>query len=316
MESSITGEGTTAMVPVYAATGQGLQRRGASGPAVVNVDGGIQALFDGVLYNRQELATRLGVDRASDPAIVLALAYRRWGDGFLNTARGTFALILFDVTHRRLIAARDPLGVYPLFYSQIADRVLFSTAVGALVAQPEADRRPNTAALAEMLIGRWTSPYETPYAAIRRVCPGHCRAWAADGTQREWRYWRPLPAAGPFRHTRPADLDQFGHLFSQAVDRCLEGERAGIWMSGGLDSCSVAMQAADLAVATGSPTPVGLALDFPDPAINERRVQEAVARCFNLPLVLMPFAEAAGPAGLLAEQLALSRAWDVPIWNI
>ena len=105
-----------------------VQAVGASAPCVAEA-GPLSAVFDGTLYNRQDLLDLLDAEaRSSDAALVLR-AWRRWGDDALQHLKGIFAVVLADREQRTLLAARDPLGIYPLFYARARRQLLLSTSV-------------------------------------------------------------------------------------------------------------------------------------------------------------------------------------------
>lgn len=274
----------------------------------------VRVLFDGVLYNGPELAAQLPGAAEADPATLLALAYRRWGSDLPSRLRGVFALLIADRRQGRLLAVRDPLGGYPLFYAAAGDRVLFSTSLDALLDQPGVARTPNLPGLAEHLLHQWTAPDETYYATIWRLRPGHwLRITGAERHSR--RYWQPL-AAGPVAWASEDEVAGFDGLMQQAVARCVAQGRPAIWLSGGIDSATVAMHASDLARQSGEPPPSALCLDFPDLTLNEETVQRQVAACLGLPRELVPFDHAAGADGLLWESLQLTAGWPAPLWGM
>ena len=89
-----------------------------------------------------------------------------------------------------------------------------------------------------------------------------------------------------------------------------------VFLSGGVDSIAVAAAAADIAAREGTTAPIALSLVFPDPASNEEAIQAAAARRLGLSQHLVPFAEAAGPGGLLASALELTASWPQPMLNL
>ena len=94
--------------------------------------------------------------------------------------------------------------------------------------------------------------------------------------------------------------------------------RAGIFLSGGLDSVSVAAVAADQAERSGQRRPVALSLGFPDPACNEEKVQRGIARSLHLDQEYLTFAEATNGRPVMEAALALAEQWPVPMasmWN-
>jgi asparagine synthase (glutamine-hydrolysing) len=137
-----------------------------------------------------------------------------------------------------------------------------------------------------------------------------------EGARRkEYRYWDPVPDETRVNWVGEDELERFDELLDQAVDRCLQLGQAGIFMSGGLDSVSVAAVAADNSRAKGLPDPLALSIVFPDPECNEEAVQRRVGLGLGLPHELVPFDEAAGPQGLVASALAMGSGWPTPMDN-
>src|SRR6476619_7371845 len=93
----------------------------AGAQPMASADGAIQLVMNGEIYNFRELRAGLEAEGCrfrseSDTEVVLAL-YLRHGDAFLGLLRGMFGLALWDGHERRLLLARDPLGIKPLYYS-------------------------------------------------------------------------------------------------------------------------------------------------------------------------------------------------------
>lgn len=276
------------------------------------------AVFDGVLYNRNELVwTLCGQSPGTVPgdAELAFRAYRRWGEAAFRRLKGVFAVAIHDVEQDLVVAARDPLGVHPLFYADTGRSLLISTAIESLLGHPEVSRAVNRAAVADALSYRWPDAEETYFAAIRRVPPGHVLK-AQDGRTAASRYWDPGSRDGSVAWAGPDEVERFDALLEEAVERCLALGPAAIFLSGGLDSVSIAAVAADLCRRRGQPPPLALSLAFPHPDCNEEPVQRSVARQLGLPHVVVPFGEAVGPAGLLREALERSRTLPAPLLNI
>jgi asparagine synthetase B (glutamine-hydrolysing) len=272
-------------------------------------------LFDGVLYNRHDVAAELGVPRSANlsDADLLLLAYERWDVGLARRIKGIFALVVVDQLKREIVAVRDPLGEYPLFYAEASDRLLFSTSIDRL-REHGAGRRLNRAALADHLCHRWPDLHETYFAGIRRVPPGHLMRSSSAGTTVS-RYWEPVAADQPVRWITEDELhEQFGTLFEQAVERALGRGRAGLFLSGGLDSISVSAITADLARRDGRPLPLALSLGFPGDA-GEELEQRGVAGSLGLEHEFVPFEEAAPGTHLLTDALAITQTRPAPLLN-
>lgn len=285
------------------------------GPSIARSPAG-DVLFDGVLYERDALAARLGVDPRScgDAALVLE-GCARWGAEVARHVKGLFAIVCWDAARGQMTAIRDALGAYPLFYARTAGgELLLSTSIDALVDHPAVDRSINRAAVADHLCHRWPYPDETFYTAVRRVPPG-CRLVADRTGVRVERYWDPAPLGEPVRWITEDELETFGERLDTAVGRLMAQGRSGIFLSGGLDSISVAAVATDLARRTGRAAPIALSLGFPDPSCNEEPVQRGVATSLGLEHEFVPFGDATGTGGLLGPALACSRTSPAPMLN-
>jgi asparagine synthetase B (glutamine-hydrolysing) len=293
-----------------------LGRNGRSVPAsVADASGG--AVFDGVLFNREELRRRLSgtIGAGATDADLVYQAFRRWGEDALHAVQGIFSVILWDATRDLLLCARDALGVYPLFYAVCGSELLLSTSTEALLGHPRVPRRVSRMALVEYLCHRSPSVEETFLAGVKRVPPGHALR-VTRGGHRVFRYWHPVrPDADPEWVGEDA-LERFNELLGQAVRRCVELGPAGIYLSGGLDSVTVAAIATDITRHRGLPMPAALSLVFPHPDCNEESAQRRVAAALGLRQTVMPFDDAVGPRGLLLEALEMSAGWPAPLQNV
>ncbi len=277
---------------------------------------GCGVIFDGVLFNQRDLQVELGefiAPPSSNTAEIILGAYERWGQDFLSRLRGPFGLVIWDSERETLFCVRDPLVSYPLFFATRRDELLVSPTVEVLLRQPGVSNVVNRAAMADHLINRYPKLQETLYNDVSRVPPGHVLRVARD-CHSLFRYWDPQPD-GDVNWLAPDEVKRFDELFDQAVGRCLSVGPAGIFLSGGLDSVSVAAFAVERSRFEGSPKPWALSLIFPNPKENEEVVQRGVAAQLGLPQVLKPFFEATGENGLLGPALALSESLSAPLMN-
>jgi asparagine synthase (glutamine-hydrolysing) len=293
-----------------------LGRCGPGSPEVAG-RGHCHVVFEGVLYNRAELSTETTepLEPTASDAEVLLDAYLRLGPQVLARTKGVFAVVIWDGRDSNLICARDAIGIHPLFYAGAGDRILLSPSIDALIAHPHVSRAVNRAALADRLCHRFPDNEETYFQAVKRVPPGHAMRVGTAG-RHVYRYWDPAPPDAPIDWIDEDELERFDELLERAVTRCLELGPAGIYLSGGLDSVTVAGVAADGSHPRGLPPPVALSLAFPDPDSNEEEVQRDVAAGLGLPQSLVPLDDAVGAAGLLMSALDMSSAWPVPLLNL
>jgi len=276
-------------------------------------DGPDTVLFDGVLHDREELLRKLpgASPDASDAELILGVL-RHFGADWLGNLRGSFALILHDAARDELRLARDPLGAHALFYAQTDEGLFASPSTNALVREPGVPGRVNRALLADNLCRRWSVPDETYYESVKRVPSGHVLRVRGDSLEAR-RYWDPSPPDRPVDWATDEEVDRFDDLLDQAIDRWLDFGPAGIYLSGGLDSISVAAVAGDRTRLRGIPTPLALSLAFPDPQSSEEEVQRAVAANLGLSQIMVSIDEATKRDGLLHSVLDLSSKRGAPV---
>src|SRR5215217_4028817 len=143
-------------------------------PPTVAEGASCKVVFDGVLYNRKELGDRFEASSslpATDDADLILRAYLHWGEDILHKVKGIFALFIWDGRRNVLLCARDPLGLYPLFYADSKSGLVFSTSIEALIRHPHVSDAVNRPALADYLCNRWPKPEETYFEAVNRVSP-------------------------------------------------------------------------------------------------------------------------------------------------
>lgn len=265
----------------------------------------------GVLHRPKPPAT--SAEAANDDALWILHAYRERGESALEDLRGTFVVILWDRAEDLLLCARDPLGIFPLFYAEAGDGLAFSTSIESLLRVEGVPRTVNRGALAAHLGSLHLRRDATFFQAIRRVPPGHVFRWKR-GSRAVARYWDPLPAEPRIRWIQDDVSQRFRQLFDQAVERCLGGKRIGIFLSGGLDSASVAAVALERCRQSAWPAPVALSQIFPDPECNEEPVQRGIAAQLGIDQVCATFGEVA-PNGFLRASLELSGRLPAPLHN-
>jgi asparagine synthase (glutamine-hydrolysing) len=278
-------------------------------------DGPLAADLVGRLHDRAALGRALGVEAAttSDAALALA-AYTRWRDDAFRKLRGAYALVIVDEAARRVVAARDPMGIGPLFHADTGRARLLASLPQVLTRRADVGRAIDRLALADALCRRFPDQAETFFERVRRLPAGR-RLVIEPGQMRVESYWAPATRAD--RRTSDADtFVEFETLQARAVARCLEAEHPAIFLSGGLDSTSIAGVAADLARRGEAPLPAALSLGFSEATADERPLQRAVASHLGLPFYLLEFDDIVATQSLLAQCLALARTLPFPPTNV
>ena len=218
--------------------------------------GGNLLVFNGEIYNapvlRQELQARGAVFRGHSDTEVLLQALMHWGETALNRLRGMYAFAWYNETAGRLFLARDPVGIKPLYYSQVGDQFLFSSEVRALIASGLVNADIDQRALSGLLA---YGAVQEPLAIIRGVRslpPGHLlrvdarpagRGGASLRLSEPQAHWR-LPSPDS-----TISSDQAIETVRLGVERAVHSHLladvpVGVFLSAGLDSTLVASIAA------------------------------------------------------------------------
>ncbi len=226
--------------------------------SIIDLETGAQPIFDdsgrvivvnGELYDFEPIRDRLRQDgyrfrTDSDSEIALHL-FAEHGSGCFPHLRGEFAFALFDPELKVLFAARDRFGIKPLFYA-VHDGVLYlASEIKALFAAGVPARWD--------LESYWDRGFllrdRTLYAGVHQVPAGHCLIATENGIRLE-RYWDfsyPAAGGGPADQSQEEKVAELRHLLEEAVRLRLRADvPVGVYLSGGLDSCTVLGLAARL----------------------------------------------------------------------
>lgn len=289
--------------------------------------GAATVVYNGESYNFPELRAQLvgqgHVFRGHSDTEVLLHAYAEWGLEGLARLEGIFAFALWDAATQRLVLMRDRLGVKPLFYAWTGNRLAFGSEIKAVLAGLDPDRGLDEQALAEFLWYGNAFEDRTVYRAVRALQPGH-RLVVENGSHRIERWWRIedwLLRAPRHAHLSEAAGAVRGALDAAVARQLVSDVPVGIFLSGGIDSSSIAA-----AAAAGGRRLTSFAVGFDyERGVNELPKARRVARAFDLDhhelrvaggaldevltkLVVAhdePFADAAAiPLFLLAQQIS------------
>jgi len=208
-----------------------------------NAGGGLTIVFNGEVYNYRELKQELSgypFRGDSDTEVVLA-AYERWGENCLERFVGMFAFAIWDAEKRHLFCARDRLGVKPFHYAQLAGRFLFASEVKALLAAGVPAAPDGESWGLYLAHGVYELPGRTFFKEVQTLLPAHAMTVAADGTQKQWRYWDLAErAAEPLDADDDTAADEMRALLKESARLRLRADvPVGVMLSGGLDSAAV-----------------------------------------------------------------------------
>jgi asparagine synthase (glutamine-hydrolysing) len=248
-----------------------------------NEDGTVVVVFNGEIYNYQELIpelTRCGhrFHTRSDTEVIVH-AWEQWGEACVERFRGMFAFALWDRNRETLFLARDRLGVKPLYYALLPDGLLaFGSELKALLAHPGLGRELDPYAVEEYFALGYVPEPRTIYAGSRKLPPAHTLTI---------RRGRPVPEPREYWDVRFTLDNRIGEREAQAelVERLRESIRLrmiaevplGAFLSGGVDSSAVVAM-----MAGASAEPVNTcSIAFSDPAYDESAFASQVAERYR-----------------------------------
>lgn len=216
---------------------------GGSQP-MANEDGSVWIVFNGEIYNFEELRTDLQkrghVFRSRSDTEVIIHLYEEYGVDCLHRLRGMFAFAIWDRKVRRLFLARDRVGIKPLYYSQAGDALHFGSELKSILSDPGVPRTVNPGALRQFLSFTYAAGDETPIAAVRKLAPGHYLL-AEAGRVKVRRYWDLQFTRERASRTFDQVAEELHHLVKETVqDHMISDVPVGILLSGGVDSSAVA----------------------------------------------------------------------------
>ncbi len=215
---------------------------------IVSSDNRAVIVFNGEIYNHLELRAKLEsrghhFHTQCDTETVLR-AFLEWDTACFARLRGMFAAAIWDISERRLILARDRLGIKPLYIARKGHDIYFGSELKALFAHPEIARRLSLEGLDCYLSLNYLPCPWTLVQGIEKLPPGHWLEWK-DGTIRSEPYWS-LPLS-PARSISLSDaaLELDALLRESIREHLLSDVPLGLWLSGGLDSSTILHYAAE-----------------------------------------------------------------------
>lgn len=268
----------------------------------------------GDLDNAADLRVRYGLDAAVEPAHIALAAFKRLGAELPSVLKGRHVVIAYDGGRDLLLAARDRVGLVPLFYRETLGSFEFTVALDALALSSGGAPVMNVDVAAAYLAMVQMDVEETFLDGVSRVAPGHALI-VEHGSSRQRRHWMPPPVGAGAEWVTQDETTRFGELLDAAVARPMSRGRSGIFLSGGLDSVSVAAAAVDQSRRAGVEPPVALSLLFPQ-AVSEEHIQRGVARSLGIELEALGFDEVLGESGLLQRGLELTSTLGAPLQNV
>src|SRR5882672_5483000 len=244
-----------------------------------NEDGTVSVVFNGEIYNYQELIpelTALGhIFRTRSDTEVIVHAWEAWGADCVKRFRGMFAFALWDRNRETLFLARDRLGVKPLYYALLPDgQFLFGSELKALLGHGALERQIDHYAVEEYLALGYVPEPRTIFRSARKLPPAHTltiKRGVPVGEPVE--YWDVTFTLDNGLSEKDAGAELIDRLRESVKLRMISEVPLGAFLSGGVDSSAVVAAMAGL-----SQAPVNTcSIAFSDPAFDESQYARIVA---------------------------------------
>jgi asparagine synthase (glutamine-hydrolysing) len=212
-----------------------------------NEDGSVHIIFNGEIYNYQELRRYLvghgHVFKTQTDTETIVHLYEQLGEACVEKLRGMFAFAIWDDRNKSLFLARDRVGIKPLYYTQSRNSVVFASEIKAILADPEIKAEVRASMIDRFLSFDYLPGEETLFKNIYKLAPGHTLTFRAGKSYRR-QYWdlqfEPAPT------TLPQAKSRLLHLLEESVSlHMISDVPVGFLLSGGVDSTAM------LALATG-----------------------------------------------------------------
>jgi asparagine synthase (glutamine-hydrolysing) len=209
-----------------------------------NEDGTVWISYNGEVYNHAALRGPLEAAghryRSRTDTETLVHLYEERGLGMLDPLRGMFAFSLWDARRRRLVLARDRLGIKPVYFTVAGGQFLWASEIKALLAHPAVTADIDEQALWQYLTFAAVPPPATLFRGIHKLAAGHVLVIEGDGVPSVTRWWTPAGHALPEglalddEHAIAAHLRNL--LQSAVAEQTMADVPHGLLLSGGVDS--------------------------------------------------------------------------------
>lgn len=248
-----------------------------------NEDSSVVVVYNGEIYNFQELARELTCCghsfRTRCDTEVIVHAWEEWGEQCVKRFRGMFAFALWDRRHQTLFLARDRLGIKPLYYAFLpTGELLFASELPALLAHDDLSREIDPRSVEDFFAFGYVPEPRTILRHAYKLPPGHTlslqRHVAAAGPRR---YWDIPFQVERFRREDDVAEELLSRLREAVRIRLIADVPLGAFLSGGVDSSAVVAM-----MAAVSPNGVNTcSISFGDPAFNEAHYAAQIAKRYR-----------------------------------
>ena len=214
-----------------------------SNQPIFNEDRTVVTVFNGEIYNYRDLRAHLEQKghrlRTAGDTETLVHLYEEYGEAGVHLLRGMFGYATWDAPRRKLVLARDRVGIKPLYYTEQGGRLVFGSEIKSILAVPGIPREIDPDAFNAYLTLQYVPSPQTMLKGIKKLPPGHLLVWE-DGRVRVEQYWDVVYDDNPPPLPEPAAVEQLRGLLEESVAlHRISDVEVGVLLSGGIDSTAV-----------------------------------------------------------------------------
>jgi asparagine synthase (glutamine-hydrolysing) len=245
-----------------------------------NEDGSIAIVFNGEIYNYQDLQKELESKghrfRTKTDTECIVHGYEEWGSGVVDRLRGMFAFAVWDEYRKELFLARDRLGIKPLYYYWDGQKLIFASEIKAILEVPAVPNELNLEAIDDYLTYLYIPAPKTIFRNIFKLLPGH-HLTVSHASVREVEYWDISFASEEHGSASQFQEGLLEKLREAVRIRLVSDVPLGAFLSGGIDSSAVVGVMSELMSEPVNTASIG----FRESRFDELPYARAVARKFN-----------------------------------
>ncbi|PWU00013.1 MAG: asparagine synthase (glutamine-hydrolyzing) [Bacteroidetes bacterium] len=245
----------------------------------VDHSGNFVLIFNGELYNYQEVKTKLAdyPFRTSSDTEVLLAAFQKWGMSCLNLFAGMFAFAIWDKKNERLTVARDRMGVKPMYFYRDFDVFAFASEQRALLASGFVKKEINLDAVRDLLMYQSVSHPHSMIKNVEQLEAGYYMT-IENGNISKFKYWDITDKSNANGVSAEEIYKDTRSLLRTSVSRRMVSDvPVGFFLSGGIDSSVIVGLAAEVSASAPNTFTIG----FDEQEFDETKYAELVAKKFR-----------------------------------
>lgn len=215
---------------------------------IYNEDRSVWTVYNGEIYNfpelKQELQSSGHLFRTNTDTEIIVHGYEEWGQDFPQRLNGMFAIALHDAKNKRFMLVRDHLGIKPLYYSFLPDRLIFGSEIKALLASDWIDRAIDLQGVADFLAWEYTPGRTTLFRAVRKLLPGEMLCLDLERPLLQPKLYWDIPSSAPLAVSPLSAGEWEERILAQVRQstrmQMISDVPLGAFLSGGVDSSLIA----------------------------------------------------------------------------